>query len=118
VPEQDPSFSFGGVFVVSYLQFHHSLLTRAFGLQNLGGRVITAPSGINSIGRSNTFAEISMSEQTTRVGPRTEPRSPADKSTRSHTNQAKTGATPSEVRQAVKDAGNSRKKVEEKLGKK
>ena len=30
----------------------------------------------------------------------------------------KTGATPGEVRQAVKDAGNSRKKVEEKLSKK
>ena len=30
----------------------------------------------------------------------------------------KTGATPGEVRQAVKDVGNSRKKVEEKLSKK
>jgi len=31
---------------------------------------------------------------------------------------AKTGASPGEVRQAVKDAGNSRKKVEAKLGNK
>jgi hypothetical protein len=30
----------------------------------------------------------------------------------------KTGATPGEVRQALKDVGNSRKKVEEKLSKK
>jgi hypothetical protein len=30
----------------------------------------------------------------------------------------KTGSTPGEVRQAVKDVGNSRKKVEEKLSKK
>jgi hypothetical protein len=29
----------------------------------------------------------------------------------------KTGVSPGEVRQAVKDAGNSRKKVEEQLGK-
>ena len=52
------------------------------------------------------------------AGPKIAPRWPAVRKHEVAYESGKTGATPGEVRQAVKDAGNSRKKVEEKLSQK